>query len=458
MARWQSCNVLQVGKEGREVWQFSAAGSKFNLLRTESRLPNEPLPAKIVAKDWQTLFQPRLNVAWLPADHVFVRVIQLPASDLAETRSMLELQLEKLSPLPVAQIVWCFEVISQPGSEMQTAIILIVPRAIVDDFLGKLEARGYLSDRLELALLDQLRSTEVNGNGVWIYPGFGIEKNHVLMAWWYQNILCHIALVYLPEGQNRGSVLHDQLAQTAWAGELEGWLKAAPQVHVVTDPATAEPWLLEWIQAEKATVVPPEPAAELAARTARRVTQNHAHTNLLPPEHSSRYKQQFVDRIWMRSLGAILLFYLLGIGVYFAWVEAARWKLESLRDDVAQLSGSYTNALKTKEHVRILQDQVDLQYAALECWKAVAVNLPAGLILNSINFERGSKLTVAGSAGNEDLTKVQDYTESLSRVVLTNLQPPQPLFAVVEPPKINPEPGNRIRWFFTCELKKTDTE
>ena len=102
MARWNSCNVLLSGSEARHLWQF--AGGRYNLVRTESRLPNEPLPDKLVAKDWQTLFQPRLNIAWIASDKVFLRVLQLPKADAEETRSMVDLQLEKISPLPVAQI------------------------------------------------------------------------------------------------------------------------------------------------------------------------------------------------------------------------------------------------------------------------------------------------------------------------------------------------------------------
>ena len=111
MARWNSCNILQTGRDLRNLWQFTASGSKFNLQREVATLPTESLPARIISKDWQTLFQPKLNVAWLPADKVFLRVVQIPKSDAAETQSMLELQLEKLSPLPVAQVVWGFELL-----------------------------------------------------------------------------------------------------------------------------------------------------------------------------------------------------------------------------------------------------------------------------------------------------------------------------------------------------------
>src|SRR6059036_1076058 len=140
MARWHSCNILQTGSDIRNLWQFTAGGSKFTLQREVANLPTEPLPAKIISKDWQTLFQPKLNIAWLPADKVFLRVLQIPKSDAAETQSMLELQLEKLSPLPVNQIVWGFELL-QPTAppdamttlegEMHTAIVIIVARAYV---------------------------------------------------------------------------------------------------------------------------------------------------------------------------------------------------------------------------------------------------------------------------------------------------------------------------------------
>ena len=62
MARWHSCNVLEAGKSTRQLWQFGAGGDKFNMQREETRLPGEPLPEKTVAKDWPTLFQPKLNI------------------------------------------------------------------------------------------------------------------------------------------------------------------------------------------------------------------------------------------------------------------------------------------------------------------------------------------------------------------------------------------------------------
>jgi len=87
MARWHFCNVLRNGREARQLWQFLAAHKKFTVQREETKLPSEPLTAKIIGKDWETLVQPKLNIAWFPADEVFLRVVQIPKADAEETRS-----------------------------------------------------------------------------------------------------------------------------------------------------------------------------------------------------------------------------------------------------------------------------------------------------------------------------------------------------------------------------------
>ena len=143
------------GAQTREIWQFNAGG-KFTLQRKESKLPSEPLPVKMVRKDWQSIVQPRLNVAWLPPDKVFIRSVQLPKADEAETRSMVELQLEKISPVPAAQLVWSFEVVpfrqqaaagqnlSPHGTgELQTVVVIMVGRELVEQYLGELEGQGF---------------------------------------------------------------------------------------------------------------------------------------------------------------------------------------------------------------------------------------------------------------------------------------------------------------------------
>jgi hypothetical protein len=324
----------------------------------------------------------------------------------------------------------------------------------VEEYLGELEGQGFLADRLELPLLDELRATKINANGAWIYPDIAGQEGVCLVAWWYDGVLQNLSLLHLPPTDNRAAALQEQLAQTAWAGELEGWVTAPPRYYLVAAEATAGAWLPLFDPSHGVEVVSPVAPQDLAALTARRVVADSAVTNLLPAEYSTRYKQQFIDRLWMRGLGALVLLYVAGLAVYFGMVWFASWKVSGVQAEVTKLGPTYTNAIRLKEQLRVLQDTLDLQYAALECYKAVAENLPAELTLDNLNFERGRTLTL-GHGGTEDRDKIIEFNRALSAVRVKD----QPLFSKVNISTIRDKPGSQLlTWIISCELKRTEVE
>lgn len=466
MARWQFCNVLQAAPTARQLWQFNASGSKFNLLREDAKPGGEALPGKLVAKNWQSLFQPKLNIAWLPADKAFVRVVQLPKADAAEMQSMVELQLEKLSALPVAQIVWSYEVFpylkqDKIGEEMnphatgelQTVIVIMAERDRVEAHLGQLEGQGFLADRLELPFLDELRAAKVKVNGAWVFPNVGGQEAICLVAWWYDGVLQNLSLIHLPPDEKRGAALQEQIAQTVWAGEMEGWLTSDPKLHLVADEATAQAWLPLFDLTQQVEVIPPVPARELAAMTARRVAGGPTSTNLLPPDFTARYKQQFVDYLWMRTLGAIVVLYVIGVLCYLGGVQYTGYRLGSVQDELATLGPTYTNTVQIREKLKVLQDTLELQYAALESYLSVAKTLPPELTLNNINFERGRKVTFFGTYAPEERAKVLEFNNALINYTVKT----QRFFAKVNSPSMGQaQPGQPASWNFSCDLKRTD--
>src|SRR5437016_12031704 len=231
---------------------------------------------------------------------------------------MVELQLEKLSPLPVNQIVWSFESVPQSAGELQTVIVIVAERSLVEEFLGKLESDGYLADRLDLSFLHQLVATRIDGDGAWLYIQSDESKSVCVVAWWYGGTLQQLNLLNLPAGEAGATALGEQLTNIAWAGELEGWLTSRPTWHVVADDAVAalfEPILRGWA-GEPIDVVAPLAPAALAALTAQRAARADSTTNLLPAEFSARYQQQFIDRLWMGGLGALAVVYVFGVLIY----------------------------------------------------------------------------------------------------------------------------------------------
>lgn len=458
---YNSCNVLQIGPQSRQIWQFDARNGSFVLNRQQVSMPGEPLPPSLVAKDIRSLFQRKLNVAWLPPENVFLRVIQLPHSEFNETLAMVELQLEKLSPVPVAQIAWNIQVLPHTGGNMQTVVVVIVGRNVVEEFLGQLEGQGYQADRLELPLLDQLSATAINEDGAWIYPESLGTRNGALVAWWYGGVLQNLDFVTLTSG-DRPEAVQEQLNQMAWAGEMEGWLKSAPHWHLVAmGPAAAE-----WETAlrsgldQPVQVLEPLPVPQLAAATARRATQASPNANLLPAEFAIRYQQQFVDGLWMRGLLAVGAVYLLaviicggvlGVGLYQTGA------VESARDNI---STEYTNTMQLKATYSVLSERQDLKFAALDCWRAVAELMPETLSLETWNFGDGKRIVLNGSApSNEQVQQVLDFERAL-RKYPNPKKPTEPLFDANRGEGLNwhTGPNGMILWSFSVELKRSEVQ
>jgi hypothetical protein len=455
--RWHSCNVLRVGPATRQLWQFDAKGAGFVLDREETVPADKPLPKQWVFKDWRTLYQHKLNVAWLPPENVFLRVVQLPVASADETRAMVELQLEKLSPIPVTQVVWAIHTLPEPKDNQQTVVVILVAREVVEEFLGQLETQSFLADRLELSVLDQLRATAVGEDGAWIYAESGGPQGTALVAWWFGGVLRNLSLANLPAAGDRVAPVRQQLTQAAWAGELEGWLTAMPAWHLVADDATAREWepVLRQALDEPIRVEPPQTADQLAGLTAHRAAQADGQASLLPPEFAKRYQQQFVDRLWMRGLLAIGAIYVLGTLIYFAAYGWVLYQKNGVEAKVKELGGSYTNALQLKARYQVLQDRDDLKFAALDCWKLVAELLPEGATLQSLDFADGRKLTLNGTCASDQVMAVIDFSSALKKAKLRDRAVFKPLEG--DPFTQRATPGAAaVSWNFSLVLDRAE--
>ena len=468
MARWNSCNILHVAPDAKRVWQFDAKGGGFALNR-EQRVPHtDKLPAKGIAKQWSSLWQPKLNIAWLPAETVFLRVVELPASNFEETLAMVELQLEKFSPLPVTQIVWTMHVIgthtapakgdSAPES-LQTVIVVVVERKVVEEFLGRLEKEGFLADRLETPMLDQLAAVSPTEDGAWLFPLSLGGQSAALVAWWFGGVLRNLSFVTLPPAGDRAQELKAQLEHLAWSGELEGWLTASPRWHVVADPVNAAEWenVLRAALNEPVTVSAPPAPAELAAATAKRAA-TAGKSNLLPPEFTAQYHQQFVDRLWLRGLAYTGLAYAVFLVVYFCAVSVLNVRTGGVESQVAALGGSYTNALQLKARYEVLKERQQLKYAALDCWQLVAQQLPPEFALQRFSFGNGQTIALSGQVASDDITKIIDFNEAIRKLKVNDQQVFNPVPDPSQQLTYHNIGNNQANWSFGLQLLRTETE
>lgn len=447
---WNSCLVFTAQADNRRLWLFEASGRKAQLKQSHTFLPGETLPARTVAKDWHNLWQKKLNIAWLPSRQVFLRVVQLPKCEPDELQSMVELQLEKISPLPVAQVVWSFETISQPADGLATVVVVIVERGLVAEYLGQLEAEGYLADRLEFPLLRQLKAIKLDRDATWVFANVAGAPNQCLVAWVYGGVMQNLSLLHLVSGENPVEALSKQLAQTAWAGEVEGWLTVEPRWVLVTPPEKAELWrngLTTW-SGSSVEVIEPLTEAELATQSAENLAPGLRQADLLPSDFATRYRQQFIDHLWMRVLGAVVTLYIVGVVIYFAGVQVVKYQLGRVENQITERTKPHKETLQTKERLGVLQEQVGLKFAALDCLQAAAELLPTELQLTQLQFQRGKTFTLYGTATPDNQEQITEYNAALAKATVDGL----PVFAKVNAPTSQMR-GNVLTWTFSCELR-----
>ena len=461
MSRVQSCNVLRSTGNDRQLWQFNAQGEPA-LSREHASQVGEVLPETLAQKNWPQLWQPRLNVAWLPPENVFFRVIHLPQSNFAETLSMVDLQLEKICPIPVGQAVWSVHPMpALPGAsaeELQTLVIVFAERKHVEAYLGEIESDGYLADRIELQALDQIAAAKVEDNGAWIYPNLG-GPNTALVAWWYGGKLQTLNTLILPSTGDRADALKEQLSQMAWAGELEGWLTTLPNWTLVADDESVAEWeapLRRGLDAPIHLVKPVKPT-ELAALTAKRAAASDGKGSLIPAEFATRYRNQFLDRIWIRGALAVVALYLIGLAIYFGIVGFQDYRVGQVESKIAGLGEDYTNTIQLRERYQVLKTRKELKFAALDCWKTLSENQPETVTLETFGFSNGRKLVLNGAAPQENNSDVLKMYSDMRKATVSG----QPLFSFSggKEPELRLGPGGTIvNWNFTLELKRTESE
>lgn len=456
-----SCNVLALGTDQQQFWRFAAGKGDLNLADVQSGAAEDPMPAKHVEKTFSDLWSRRLNVVLLPPDRVFYRVLQMPHCERGELIAMVELQIDKLSPLPLAQTVWTMDVVPARGMlppETQTVVVTIAERKMVEGLLGRLEVKGYVADNIEVAALRQALAAPADVDGVWLYPEALGEKISCLVAWWCDGVLRNLTQITLASASHLNE-LAEHITCSTWAGEMAGWLVRPPAWHLVAEGELAANWgqmIGEWL-GEPIEVVAPLPASNMAAVTARHAGRARpSEPTLLPAEISGRYRRDFMDSIWLRTLGVGLVVYLLLLVAFVVVSEVTKSKQAALIKELVPLGRESTNAVQLNGQIVQLQEQVALRNAALDAYNSVSEKLPAELSLDQFTFSKGEKIVLRGTAPAAQSDKIEEYTEVLKTA--TN-SVGQILFQKVYPANFNRiQGGAALQWSFTCDFRRKEDE
>ena len=370
---------------------------------------------------------------------------------------MLELQIEKLSPLPVAQVVWAWEMLRGAGDSGISVLLIVAERAGVEGALTRWERRGFDADRVESPLLQLVAGTRFDDDGAYVFRSRLGGRRDSLMGWAKGGSLCYLSVVHAADGPEGARQWVAELHRMAWAGEVEGWAAGLQKVHWVEHGPGGE----ETRQAVEAALglpvvaVPAPGEAEIARAAVARTLRGEDRANLLPPDFGMRYRQQFTDRLWMGGLMAVFGAYLIGVLIYFLVVEVQKFRQGKLADVVAGLNREYTETLRLKAQAQVMQETVNLRYAALDCWLATVEAMPEELVLEKLAFSGGQSLQIEGVAPADQEARITDYWKALKTKVIGNRN----VFADVQlrPTVQRTVQGvPMIQWSFNCRLQRSE--
>lgn len=442
--------------------QFSVSSKKVKLsgdLRVADLIE---LPAKAVGKDWSDLLSRKLNIATLPPEKVFLRVVELPECEPDELLPMVEFQIEDLSPLPMAQAVWSAEAV--PGSTgtegNQTVLVMIAERGVVGDRLDELEAANYLADRVEVPLLRELVPSEPREDGAHIQLVQGADSVLALVSWWFDGRLRDVNSFNLPDTAASRDELVEKINSVALAGEVAGWMPDEPACHLAKRGDVAADWNTALAKCfGRIREVEPMSEVELATAAVEFTARTTA-PGLMLEDYSARNRQRFQDGLWMQGIKGAVALMLIGLCFFFAYGSWLQSDLDDLNQQVKVQGLQYTNALSLKAKMQTLKKQEALKTAALNAWSEVAIGLPGELKFTQLMFSSdrtlegntSRKLRIVGTADDGKETFIDDYNLVLARMEVKGREG-QKLFSSVSPGPSRKDPRKKLTtWSVECKF------
>lgn len=423
---------------------FQIQDSEAKLAEEVSGTYGEPLPNHFSREPLP--WQKALRIACLPPQRVFLRVVELPPCSSEEIRSMLELQIDVLSPLPASEVLWSYAELPTNPAKGRRVLLVIVPAQQLQHAIAQCEELGFAPDRVDfpclMPLLDPPSSPDLVR--VWLWPA---DKVQVLICgFWNKGELVFSMLAVFSQLSESVALIQGLFQQAVWAGEIEGWLPHMPRWQLICraeDLDLLKDALVRIVGGE----IEFEPLPEiktLAGRTAAACWQ----LNLLPPEK----QQQLLARRRRRALiflgEAILLAYLVVIIALLAVSNVRQFRVDSLRQRVRFLQDAYTNAIALKAQVDLLRRQSSLRFSALECLRVVSSYLPPEMQLEQFRFQEGNLLVLFGTVPADRQERVTAFNETLSKAEVNGRR----LFRSVTTKSIRQVGSGPASWQIECEL------
>ena len=393
----------------------------------------------------------------LPSSQLLMRVLELPSTNPQELKSMVELQMDQISPFPVDQLTISYEALLQ--TENHSRVLAVAAQRKVVDALGDL----FKAQNVYIRSLDA-----------------------EILAWWslliaYGQVPCQGRVILILEEHTEFSMIvvddgvpvcfrslelfhnfTDEAVMHEIVEEMRYTMLSLEAEYGHRDGCTIEVWsesefpeqlvnLLKEpcggaINLHALSAIPPV-SEGLALRTAERRLH---HAELVPREWIELQRRKRLMKIGTVASITLLSIWLAVIsltGVVFSFQQASynRVRREAMKyDEPARAAQAARNEMLS------LEKSADRSHSALECLRAIAIALPDRVDLASFTYKKDEAVSLRGSCDNAE--SVYDFFQKLGASEIFSGVKDQPVSTRMVKDK-------RVSTFsVTAELPKNKTE
>lgn len=356
----------------------------------------------------------------VPASELLLRVLDLPSDDLDEIAGMVELQVDKVSPFPVDQMVIGIETLSrQEGSSR--VLIAGAQQEKIDAIGDAVREAGGFPKHIDvdlivwLGLLHEAKGIRRHGRSLVLL----MEARDTVLVIAEHGIPVMVRSLGGPDDQGADAyaeLLADEVEytlttmETEWGGES---VLGADIWHAGPAPPAVPERIGEVCGVEVEThdlgTLP-----RLSEGVARRALAGDADgLNLAPPGWAVTEASRKARGMVLRAGAVVLLAWLVTVSVFLLALAGKRGDLEERAAFLNSLEEPAAEVREIRDRVQFLERYTDRTYSVLEHLREVTLALPAGVDLSGMTFTRNGFVSLKGISA--DRNPIFEFNEALQQ-------------------------------------------
>jgi len=402
--------AIAFGPSGLELTTARSEGAGVSVLQQSSASAVPPAGTADAAPQWQQAaqslrqqFDPREHrvVTSVSCENVLCQILRLPATEPAELKQMLDLQIDSITPLPLEEVVYSFEALA--AADGQTRVLVAIARkAEVNERVEALESAGLPPEVVSVDALAMFRALArrnqlAQDDRLNVLVILGAVSADVIV---YSQVV-PLTVRSLILGADGESVLREELQRTfvaAEAGQPERMTGGVIFIAPGEELKTFAEKVANGLNTESSFLVNGTVPSATLSLCLQYATGETAQLNLLPEEWRQKRQTKALRRRLIRGAIAVGIVYVLALTVFLTFLAIKKAQLNRITRETNARQAAFISARELQGQLIAMRNQLDTKFSALEVLREITVRMPKDMQLNSFLFKKDLTLSLKGQA------------------------------------------------------------